>query len=166
MDVGKNLSGFNISAKGLSLQRRRMNLIAENIANAENIRTADGKPYQRKFMVVSSDGTNPNYSNKIGSNIMKLRTKDVEHLSSFEFKSNINHSFDEKLNIEVIEDSRAGELIFMPNHPDADENGFVEMSNVNIVEEMVEMIAATRSYEANLTAFNASKEMAKDSLEI
>ena len=72
----------------------------------------------------------------------------------------------QELNIEVEEDSSTGELIFMPNHPDADENGYVESSNVNVINEMVEMIEATRNYEANLKALNASKEMIKDSLEI
>jgi flagellar basal-body rod protein FlgC len=61
---------------------------------------------------------------------------------------------------------KKGELIYMPDHPDADQNGYVKMSNVNVINEMVDMIAASRSYEANLTAFNSSKQMAKDSLDI
>lgn len=139
MNIGDNLSGFKMSAQGLSIQRKKMNLIAENIANAENTRTEGGEPYQRKFMVISNE-TNQSFASK-------------------DAKNNV-------LKVEVLEDDKEGEMIFMPNHPDADERGYVQMSNVNVVQEMVEMIAASRSYEANITALNASKEMAKDSLEI
>ena len=139
MKLGDNLSGFKVSATGLSIQRKKMNLIAENIANAENTRTETGDPYKRKFMIVSNE-TEQLYVN--------------------------NNKMDNDLKVEVIEDEKEGEMIFLPSHPDADEKGYVQMSNVNVVQEMVEMIAASRSYEANLTALNASKEMAKDSLEI
>lgn len=139
MDIGNNLSGFKVSAQGLSIQRKKMNLIAENIANAENTRTEQGEPYQRKFMVISNE-TNQTFAK--------------------------NEATANQLKVEILEDDKEGEMIFMPNHPDADAKGYVQMSNVNVVQEMVEMIAASRSYEANITALNASKEMAKDSLEI
>ena len=78
--------------------------------------------------------------------------------------------FDEskELNLitQVSEDQKEGDLIYQPDHPDADENGYVRMPNVNIITEMVDMIAASRAYEANLTALNTSKQLAKDSLEI
>lgn len=139
MKIGNNLTGFKMSAQGLSIQRKKMNLIAENIANAENTRTAEGKPYQRKYMVVSNE-TNQMFAK--------------------------NDASDNQLKVEVLKDNKEGEMIFMPNHPDADAKGYVQMSNVNVVQEMVEMIAASRSYEANITALDASKEMAKNSLEI
>jgi flagellar basal-body rod protein FlgC len=139
MKIGNNFAGFKISAKGLSIQRKKMNLIAENIANAENTRTETGDPYKRKFMIVSNE------TNQVYLNDTKM---------------------DNNLKLEVLEDEKEGEMIFLPSHPDADQKGYVQMSNVNVVQEMVEMIAASRSYEANLTALNASKDMAKDSLEI
>lgn len=168
MKIGNNLPGFRISAKGLSIQRKKMNLIAENIANAENIRTSDGQAYQRKYMVVSSNSSLSQTisNNNIGGNMMKLRTSNAEHFSAPVFQHSISRSSNDNLNFEILKDDKVGEIIFMPNHPDADEKGYVQMSNVSIVEEMVEMIAATRSYEANLTALEASKEMAKDSLRI
>ncbi|MBU1097671.1 MAG: flagellar basal body rod protein FlgC [Ignavibacteriae bacterium HGW-Ignavibacteriae-2] len=166
MKVGNHIPGFNISAKGLSVQRKRMNLIAENIANAENTRTETGDPYKRKFMVVTNknDQLTPN-SNGVGE-VLSLRTSSVEHIRGGNNLSSVFSIPKADSNLEVLEDTKEGEMLYMPNHPNADEKGYVQMSNVNIVQEMVEMIAASRSYEANITALNASKEMAKDSLEI
>ncbi|MBN1301153.1 MAG: flagellar basal body rod protein FlgC [Melioribacteraceae bacterium] len=166
MKIGNHLPGFKISAKGLSIQRQRMNLIAENIANAENTRTDKGEPYKRKFMVVSNNSNQMLKPFKAEEEILTLKTSSVEHMNSSFKTASAAVPGKEQIKLEVIEDSKDGEMIFMPNHPDADEKGYVKMSNVNVVQEMVEMIAATRSYEANITALNASKEMAKDSLEI
>jgi flagellar basal-body rod protein FlgC len=143
-----------------------MNLIAENIANAENTRTQSGEPYKRKFMVVSNSDNQILRSSAMDQNSLTLRTSSVEHMRNTAPVGNINTGGDLKANVEVLEDSKDGEMLYMPNHPDSNEEGYVEMSNVNVVQEMVEMISATRTYEANLTALNASKEMAKDSLEI
>lgn len=70
------------------------------------------------------------------------------------------------LEFNVNDDTTQGDIVYMPEHPDANQDGYVQLSNINTINEMVDMIAATRSYEANLTAFNSSKQMAKDSLEI
>ena len=78
---------------------------------------------------------------------------------------NISNS-DEGMKVNELHDQSVGDIVYMPDSPDADENGYVQMSNVNIITEMVDMIAASRSYEANLTALNSSKQIAKDSLEI
>jgi len=159
------MPGFKISARGLSVQRKRMNLIAENIANAETTRTENGQPYQRKFMVISQEQKGFRNNNSVEGN-MKLNISNRNHFSNSSATVRNNNNSGTGLNYEIHEDPKEGELIFMPNHPDADEQGYVKMSNVNIIEEMVEMIAASRSYEANLTALNASKQIAKDSLEI
>lgn len=166
MKIGNNLPGFKTSAKGLSIQRKRMNLIAENIANAENTRTQTGEPYKRKFMVVSNSENQIIRNSSMDSNTLTLRTSSVEHMRNNAPVGNINTDSNLNANIEVLQDSKEGEMLYMPNHPDSNDEGYVEMSNVNVVQEMVEMISATRTYEANLTALNASKEMAKDSLEI
>ena len=166
MKVGGEFSGFNISANGMSVQRRKMNIIAENIANADNIRTEDGKPYQRKYMTVSQKKNS--FSNNIDlqkMNIPMAVTRD-DHIAFPNSSPGIRNPDEAKISFEEEVDKKAGDIIYMPDHPDADENGYVQMSNVNIITEMVEMIAATRSYEANLTALNSAKQIAKDSLEI
>ncbi len=165
MKIGGNFPGFDISAKGLSIQRKRMNLIAENIANADVTRTADGQPYKRKFLTVSQK-QNAFSNNLIQASTLKLETTDEAHISNI---ANVGVTpagnatgFVSKETV----DKTPGEVVYMPDNPNADANGYVQESNVNIVTEMVDMISATRSYEANLTALNSSKEMTKDSLEI
>jgi len=166
MKIGGHIPGFNISAKGLSIQRKRMNLIAENIANSESTRTADGKPYTRKFMVINKiSDSNPSQINMNTGN-MSLKTSSGTHIPMPNVSMQTSAPAESDVSYQVIEDPKEGEKVVMPSHPDADDNGYVLMSNVNVVEEMVEMIAASRSYEANLTALNSTKEIAKDSLEI
>ena len=165
MEISGSNPGFKISARGLSVQRTRMNLIAENIANSETTRTKEGEPYRRKFITISQNQKGLNGINQ-QDGTLKMQTTNGDHIpftSSSDVTSKGNTA---GLDFQVHEDSAAGELIFMPNHPDADEKGYVEMSNVNVIQEMVEMIAASRSYEANLTALDTSKQIAKDSLEI
>ncbi len=164
MRIGNNFIGFNISAKGLRLQRKKMNLIAENIANADTVRREDGSPYKRQFLSIKQVD-HGQASPIINHNRLKLASSNKRHMQ-LPPMTNDPFAKDKSLKVDVIEDKKRGEVNFMPEHPDANEDGYVEMSNVNIITEMVEMIAATRSYEANLTALNASKQLAKDSLEI
>jgi flagellar basal-body rod protein FlgC len=164
MKINPNLSGFDISSKGLAIQRKKMNLIAENIAYSDNVRTEDGQPYKRKYLSVVAK-EEPIFNNKMNMNqSIPLITSNDSHISS---TIPINKNYDTN-NIIADEktDQKEGEVLYMPDHPDADQNGYVKMSNVNVINEMVDMIAASRSYEANLTAFNSSKQMAKDSLDI
>lgn len=165
MKVGGNFSSFDLSSKGLSLQRKKMDVIAKNIANADATRMENGQPYKRKFMKIS-EVTNDNKILSTPQSTAKLLTTKKEHIMSPSNNMSIFNKTSQPVNAEILEDSSIGELIFMPNHPDADQNGYVESSNVNIINEMVEMIEATRNYEANLKALNASKEMIKDALEI
>ncbi len=163
MKIGPRFSSFDISAKGLRIQKKRMDLIAENIANSETTRTKNGGPYKRKFLVVQEKdfklGTNLESENTI-----RLLRESPDHLPNLNLEA---RNDDEKiLSLETKTDQTQGELVYMPDHPDADENGYVEMPNVNIVTEMVDMIAASRGFEANVTAFNGAKQIAKDSLEI
>jgi flagellar basal-body rod protein FlgC len=165
MKIGGNFSGFDISSRGLSIQRKKMNLIAENIANADTVRTEGGQPYQRKTLEVTQkqDPFMPNLST--GSQVIKLNATNENHISNPVQFTEISRK-DPGLSFNELKDSKEGDIVYMPDHPDADEEGYVQMSNVNIITEMVDMIAATRSYEANLTALNASKQIVKDSLEI
>ena len=163
MKIGPKFSAFNIISKGLRIQKKRMDLIAENIANSETTKTADGGPYKRKFLVVRQKDFKL-YSNDFEQNTIKLETTSKDHIK---FPDKIEKSDEENIvSLKTQTDNTPGEKVYMPEHPDADANGYVEMPNVNIVTEMVDMIAASRGFEANVTAFNGAKQIAKDSLEI
>ena len=138
------LSILQVSASGLSAERTRLQTVSSNIANAQTTRTADGGPYTRKVPVFRAD---PVSADAFGSVLdSKLRRPVVA---------------------DVVADQRPNEFVYDPGHPDADpETGLVEMPNVNVVEEMVDMISASRSYEANVTAISATKNMALKALEI
>ncbi len=128
---------FSISASGLEAQRIRMNIIASNLANAQSTHTPDGGPYRRKDVVFS----------EVLDNAMENNASAVEVR-------------------EIVEDRRPFQVVFDPQHPDANEEGYVQLPNVNLLEEMVNMISASRSYEANVTAVNSAKTMAQKALEI
>lgn len=165
MKINLNFPGLNISAKGLSIQRKKMNIIAENIAKADSVRGVDGKPYQRKSLVVE-DKQNPfTTSFNYLKNTLKLKVTEENHIATQNSISGPNISNDNLQSTEIT-DKSPGELVYMPDNPYADKNGYVETSNVNIVTEMVDMIAATRSYESNLTALNSTKQIIKDTLNI
>ncbi len=169
MKIGDSLFGLKISSAGLSVQRKKMNLIAENIANASTTKTDEGTPYQRKFVVMKAE-ENPFVQNLNNAGAtLKMAATNQNHISNSSgnnFGNNEILGQSAGISSEELKDKSAGETVYMPEHPDADKDGFVKMPNVNIITEMVDMIAATRSYEANLTALNSAKQMAKDSLEI
>ncbi len=135
---------FKISASGLTGEKLRMDTIASNIANATTTRTEEGGPYRRKIAVFRE-----NLEKEINrsSKRSEIVSKGVKVDS-------------------IIEDDTPFKLAYDPTHPDANEEGYVEMPNVNIMNEMVDMIAATRAYEANVTALNATKAMFLKALEI
>ena len=165
MKIGNSFFGFDISARGLSIQRKKMNLIAENLANGNSVRTEDGQPIKRKVLNVVQKNSNFSEQMRDISNTIKMNTTNPNHISRpIENSASNQNNSDMKISVE--EDKTPGDVVYMPEHPNADENGYVEMSNINTINEMIDMIAATRSYEANLTALNSSKQMIKDSLEI
>jgi flagellar basal-body rod protein FlgC len=165
MKVGPSFSGFDISAKGLSVQRKRMNLIAENIANADVTKTANGQPYRRKYIQITASKNQ--FADNLASegNTLKLNVTEEGHIPFQAITPSTNNT-DKNINVNEVTDNKQGNIVYMPESPDANADGYVEESNVNIVTEMVDMISATRSYEANLTALNSSKQLAKDSLDI
>lgn len=142
-------NAVNTSATALTAQTLRMDIISENIANANTTRTETGKPYKKKTVLIESIGKKNPFANILNN---KLSNKD-------EGKKGVRVT-------DIVEDSSKGNLIFDPAHPDANEEGYVEMPNINIVEEMVNMISASRSYEANITAMNATKSMVSKTFEI
>jgi flagellar basal-body rod protein FlgC len=139
-------TSMDISASALTAERTRMNLISSNIANANSSRTAEGGPYRRKDAVFASAPPAASF----GSALEKASRKGVQGVEV----------------VQVIEDQNPPRLQFDPTHPDADPQGYVAMPNVNVVEEMADMIAATRAYEASVTAVQAAKSMALKTLEI
>lgn len=165
MKLEKLFASFNISAMGLSAQRKRMTAIAENIANVETTRTEKGTPYKRKIVVMRAS-IERNFANVLRRETIGLKVTNEKHFDSNSVEFVDNENSISGVRTEVVEDNSPERLVYNPEHPDADENGYVHMPNVNIVVEMVDMISATRSYEANVTAFNASKNIAKDALEI
>jgi len=129
---------FKVSASALEAQRMRMNVLASNMANAQTTKTEDGNPYKRKDVVFSSMPIKPNPSKVLTG--VKV--------------------------VDVAEDTSPPLTVYDPGHPDADENGYVLMPNINVIEEMVNMMMAIRVYEANVTAFNISKGMFQKTLEL
>ena len=129
--------GLAISGSGMTAERLRMDVIAENLANAESTRGADGQPYRRKEVVLGAAG---------GQSFQDV-------LDGVRVKA-------------VVEDPSPGKKIYDPGHPDADPQGFVTMPNVDTVTEMVDLITASRGYEANVQAMNAAKQMFQRTLDL
>jgi flagellar basal-body rod protein FlgC len=165
MEIKPLFTAMDVSASGLAAQRKRMNAIAENIANAETTHTTEGGPYRRQQTVLSS---RPGFAQQLAevSHLHdKLQRDDANHLPGQEDEATDTMVFG-GVQAEVGPDGKPFREIYDPSHPDADENGMVKMPNVDIVQEMTELISASRAFEANATAFNASKGMSKKALEL
>ena len=139
---------MHVSASGLAAERLRMDVIAQNLANVNSTRGADGQPYRRHEVVFRS--ANVGTTSGAG-NVDEQAT---------------NAPLDGVEAVAIVEDPSALRTVYDPSHPDADENGYVSYPNVNPVTEMVDMMTATRAYEANVTAMNAAKNMALKALDI
>lgn len=141
------LSSFDISASGMTAQRLRLDIASQNIANIETTKTASGTPYRRKLVV-------------------------LEERKPSLFQATLQDAYYKKsaprgvIAKQIIEDQSDLKAVYNPEHPDADEEGYVYMPNVDLIQETADGMAASRSYEANITAFNALKLMAQKALEI
>ena len=138
-------SSFNINSSGLTAQRYRMDIISQNLANANTTRT-DGTPYRRKVVVFEEKNTHTPFS--------RVLNKATDRYSGNGVKVS---SVQEDTWTDMIQ-------VYDPSHPDADENGYVTYPNVSVITEMTNLIDASRAYEANATAFTASKNMAMKGL--
>ena len=165
MKIDGMFSGLNISASGLSAQRKRMNAIASNVANAETTRTEDGGPYRRKIVELHAKAQET-FGKVMRSTGLHLTATDGAHFAEGDSESVEPGGGAPSVGASESVDPSPFRSVYDPGHPDADASGYVQMPNVNVVTEMVDMISASRSYEANVTAVNAAKTMAKDSLEI
>ena len=137
-------SSLRISSSGLSAERLRMDVIADNIANAETTRTSKGGPFRRKIVSFEE-----NLSRELNNQTNKFEPKLKGVKAS-----------------KISEDQSELRKVYDPSHPDANADGYVMMPNVNILNEMIDLIAASRAFEANVTAINAEKQMAMKALEI
>ncbi len=141
MDI---LNSFKISSSALKAQSIRLNTISSNLANIETTSTPEGGPYKKKSVYFQS--------------------------TPLSFKEQLNAQVKGNLQgvevTKIIEDNKPAKKVYNPSHPDADENGYVEMPNISVLEEMVDMMSATRSYQANVTAIKSAKRMALKALEI
>lgn len=141
------LSSFDISASGMTAERQRLDIASENIANSETTRTASGGTYRRK-MVVLEEVPSTSFRTRFNSLLNRTASKGGVKVT------------------QIVEDQRDLNPVYNPDHPDANEEGYVMMPNVDLVKETVDGMAATRAYEANITAFNAMKLMAQRALDI
>lgn len=140
------LSALSVSASGMAAQRVRAELLVENIANSETTRTAEGGPYRRKDAVFSSTPVPSAFSSlldeQMGSSLMGVTVAGVSV------------------------DTREPERRYMPGHPDADKDGYVAMPRMNPAEDMVDLMSATRGYQANVSAISAVKDMVQRSIDL
>ncbi|MCD8510252.1 MAG: flagellar basal body rod protein FlgC [Bacillus sp. (in: Bacteria)] len=145
-------STFNISASGLTANRLRMDVISSNIANANTTRAqfinGEWVAYRRKTVELTQGGNSP-----FQQQLQSVMGKNSPNISGVKVAR-------------ISEDQTPFTLSFDPHHPDADESGYVQLPNVDPIKEMAELMSATRSYEANVTAFNAAKSMYMKALEI
>ena len=139
-------TGLRISASGLSAQRQRMNTISSNIANINTTRSPEGGPYRRKDVVFEAMPDAKNFGDLV--------------------TSAPNDSYQRVQVTDVVSDDKAIDMRYEPDHPDANPEGYVAYPKINLMEEMANMIQATRGYEANVSAIQASKDMAMSALEL
>jgi flagellar basal-body rod protein FlgC len=131
---------LDVIANGLSTARTRMNVLASNIANAQTTRTAEGGPYKRRDVVVMSHSENSAFSTELDQ--ASLQKPSVAA---------------------VVADQSQGRLVYEPNHPDANEDGYVEYPNINVVESMTDLMTISRLYQANATALESARKMIQES---
>jgi len=135
-------SAMEVAASGLSAERGRMNIIASNLANAQTTKGADGQPYRRLDPVFQSQSVSPNSFDPILRRVTEVQLSGVR------------------------QDASPGQMVYDPGHPDANAQGYVEYPNVNVVTEMVNLMTASRAYDAGVTSIESLKSMAKAALKI
>ena len=136
------MSALEVAASGLTAERDRMNIIASNLANARTTRGADGEPYKRIDPIFQATPLKPNATDAIMRSIMRVEMSEIR------------------------EDTRPGQMLYDPEHPDANGDGYVEYPNVNVVTEMVNLMTASRAYEAGVATIESLKGMARSALKI
>lgn len=136
------ISGIDVTASALNAQKTRLDIVAQNIANAQTTRGPDGRPYQRQVVSFETELIRNSGGSGAGSSLQSVKIAGIQR------------------------DQTPGQRVYDPQHPDADASGTVTMSNVNLAYEMVDLITASRSYEANLSVVKNARQMASKALEI
>ena len=158
------LNSFDISGYGLSAQRVRVNTISSNIANAQTTRTEEGGPYRRKEVVFKAIDFNEKFNKALGEMTQSAFYEDP--LNEGEFGKKVNPAIMSVVIDKISRDDSEPKLKYEPNHPDADANGYVAYPNINPVVEMADLVEATRSYQANVAAFESAKGMANSAISL
>lgn len=164
------LSNLDIAVSGMVAQRLRMDIISQNISNATNTRTADGRPYTRQMVVFTEDET---YDNLDISGFIHRKTETLVS-GKLSFGSVLDMTLAQRnqhtgkgvVVTDIVEDETPYTPVYDPSHPHADENGYYYMPNVDVEEEQLDALVATNSYNANITIFNSLKKMAQQALTI
>jgi flagellar basal-body rod protein FlgC len=147
-------NSINIAGTALTAQQLRLDVLSQNMANADTTRTAEGGPYRRKA-VLFQERTNTPFMTALNAS----RNRSASSNANFSFGGGVRVS-------EIAIDETPGPMVYDPSHPDANADGYVEKPNVNVVMEMVSLISASRSYEANVTAMGLTKAMMAKTFEI
>ena len=140
------MAGLQVSFSALNAQRTRMNVIASNLANTQSTRTPAGGPYKRQEVIFAAQPQGSSFAGMLNEQLRDgVNAVDV---------------------LDIVSDPNGTRLEYEPDHPDANAQGYVAYPNVNVMREMVDLISATRAYEANVTTINSSKDMAVRALQI
>jgi flagellar basal-body rod protein FlgC len=158
------LNSFDISGYGLSAQRVRVNVISSNIANAQTTRTEEGGPYKRREVVFKAVDFNKYLNNYISQNEKEVGFSDP--LDEGDFEKKPKPAIMSVVVDKIVRDDKKPKMKYDPSHPDADANGYVAYPNINPVVEMADLVEATRSYQANVAAFQSAKDMANNALKL
>ena len=164
--MGGIFHSIEVSSKGLSVQRLKMNVVAENIANAETTETTEGGPYRRKRVLVAEQKEAGSFDSFLQQAQTPLAQTNPGHRPGKTLIIRDQLDMSSAKPREVTDPASSFKLVYDPTNPDADEQGYVKMPDVEIINEMVDMMSASRAYEANANAIAAAKQMARDAIEI
>jgi flagellar basal-body rod protein FlgC len=136
------ITTFKICGSGLAAQRAKLDIITSNLTNVNTTRTPEGGPYRKKIIVLSAEDVDKNFDSTLKDSVKSVKVD------------------------EIVDDPNGIKMVYDPAHPDADAKGFVAMPNINVMAEMADMIAASRAFEACVTAFDSTKNMTLKTLEM
>ncbi len=166
MELRNLFSTLDISASALDTLKTQLSLTAENIANAGTTRTEEGVPYKRKYLVQKARNRGPSFATLLEGSRLRLRTTRAKHVDRGGFPR--TRAFgDAPFKVEVeIEEEAKFKRVYEPDHPLADEDGYVEYPDIDVVWEMLELITVSRAFEANVAVMTAVKNLSRRAMEI
>ena len=166
MSIGKIFGVFNISGSGLSAQRKNLEVRAQNIANSESVDEQTGEPYRAKDIRFTVVDNNNGFESLVNRQKLTLSKTASQHFSNLSSRKNFIDR-DSGVNAAVVENaSQQTKLIYAPDHPMANDEGYLQVADIDPIGEMVELMSAARAYEANATVINSAKDMFDKALEI